>query len=72
MHKARSLACAYFFNSAYLYYNIPKSFKINLPKEDAITILSEEEYEKLKFLEQMTLDENRFNYDSILEYLKNF
>lgn len=70
MHKARSLANAYFFNSAYLYYNIPKRFEINLPKEEAIKIISEEEYDKLKFLEELTLDETRFNFDSIMDYFK--
>lgn len=70
MHKAQSLANAYFFNSAYLYYNIPKKFEINLPKEEAIKIISEEEYDKLKFLEELTLDETRLNFDSIMDYFK--
>ena len=70
MHKARSLANAYFFNSAYLYYNIPKRFEINLPKEEAIKIISEEEYDQLKFLEELTLDETRLNFDSIMDYFK--
>lgn len=70
MHKARSLACAYFFNSAYLYYNIPKRFQINLPEEEALKIISEEEFNQLKFLEIIANDESRLNYDSIMDYFK--
>ena len=71
MHKARALANAYFFNSAYIFYNIPRQFKLNLPKEEAIKIIDEKEYEKLKFLEQMAADERRLLFDNSIEYMSN-
>ena len=54
------------------YYNIPKRFEINLPKEEAIKIISEEEYDQLKFLEELTLDETRLSFDSIMDYFKDY
>ena len=71
MHKARALANAYFFNSAYIFYNIPRQFKLNLPIEEAIKIIDEKEYEKLKFLEQMAADERRLLFDNSIEYMSN-
>lgn len=41
MHKARCLANAYYF------WKLGKSFELNLPKEEAIKIIGEQEYNKL-------------------------
>jgi hypothetical protein len=53
MHKARALANAYYWNKA-LRIREPGSgrrFKIWLPEEDALKIISEDEWKLLKFLE---------------------
>lgn len=47
MHKARSLGNVYFWNKYYMKYNIPKVFLMHLPKEEALQIISEEEYQYL-------------------------
>lgn len=44
MHKARSLANAYYWNSYFNKYNLPLKFQINCPKEWAVSIIGEEEY----------------------------
>lgn len=44
MHKARVLANTYFWNQYYIKNNIPKRLKVNCPKEWALEIISEEEY----------------------------
>jgi len=51
MHKARSLANAYYWNKVYRIANPSARFKIWLPKEDALKIISEDEFALLKFLE---------------------
>lgn len=48
MHKATSLANVYYWNKK----GVP--FKMNLSKEDAIRIVGEEEYKRLKELEEQT------------------
>ena len=70
MHKARSLANAYFFNSAYVLYNIPNQFKLNLPEEEALKIISQEEYDNLKMLEELAGNPERLEYENIEAYLK--
>ena len=52
MHKARSLANAYFWNTWYCKTNSPKRFKIYCPDEWAIPIIGEEELKYLKNLER--------------------
>lgn len=47
MHKARSLANCYFWNTYYRRNNIEKRMKVHLPKEDALRFISEEEYNNL-------------------------
>ena len=47
MHKARSLANVYHWNMYYKKNNIPKKFKMNCPKEWALNIISEDEYNML-------------------------
>lgn len=50
MHKARSLANVYYWNKYYIKNNINKVFEMHCPKEWALKIVSEEEYEILKEL----------------------
>lgn len=47
MHKARSLANVYYWNKFYEKHNVPNVYENYLPKEDAISIIGEEEYNKL-------------------------
>ena len=47
MHKARSLANVYFWNRYYKKNNIDKKFKMYCPKEWALNIISQEEYDML-------------------------
>ena len=47
MHKARSLANVYFWNMYYKKNNIDKKFKMYCPKEWALNIISDEEYNML-------------------------
>lgn len=47
MHQAESLANVYYWNTLYKYLNINKQFKMNIPKEWALNIISEEEYDYL-------------------------
>lgn len=47
MHKARSLANVYFWNRLYKKMGYKKRFEMHLPKEDALKIISENEYDIL-------------------------
>lgn len=47
-HRARILANVYFWNKLYKRLNLSKSFPLNLDKETALRIISEEEYDMLK------------------------
>lgn len=47
MHKARSLANVYYWNMYYKKYNINRKFKMYCPKEWALKIISEDEYNML-------------------------
>lgn len=47
MHKARGLANVYYWNKVYRKNNEDKVFKLNLPKEDALKIIDEKEYDML-------------------------
>lgn len=51
MHKARSLANAYFWNLYYWKHNEIKRFKIWLPDEECLKIISQEELDLLKALQ---------------------
>ena len=51
MHKARVLANAYFWNKMYRIYEPHKRYKLNIPKEWALEIIDESEWQFLKFLE---------------------
>lgn len=50
MHQAASLANVYYWNSLYQKLNIDKIFELYLPKEKALQIISQEEYDLLKNL----------------------
>lgn len=52
MHKSRSLANAYYYNKGYKLLGESTRLKINLPKEEAIKIISEEEWQLLKQYEE--------------------
>lgn len=52
MHKARALANAYFWNKWYAKTNQSKVFKIHIPKEWALEIITENEWNMLKELEE--------------------
>ena len=47
MHRARSLANVYFWNKLYKQYNMNQKFKMWLPKELALQIIDENEYNRL-------------------------
>ena len=47
MHKARSLANVYYWNKWYKQNGIDKVFKMYLPKEEALKIINEQEYDML-------------------------
>ena len=47
MHKARGLANVYYWNKVYKKNNEDKIFKMHLPKNDALKIIDESEYETL-------------------------
>lgn len=47
MHKARSLANVYYWNKWYKLNGIDKVFKMYLPKEEALKIIDEQEYDML-------------------------
>lgn len=47
MHKARVMAASYFYNTIYRKYDQPDRFALNIPKEWAIPIVGEKEYEML-------------------------
>ena len=47
MHKAEALANVYYWNKLYHYLNIDKVFNCYLPKEEALKIISEDEYNYL-------------------------
>jgi radical SAM peptide maturase (CXXX-repeat target family) len=46
-HQARVMANCYYFNKLYKQLNIDKKFKLNIPKEWALQIVSEDEYNSL-------------------------
>ena len=52
MHKARALANVYYWNTLYKYLGINKIFKMHIPKEWALEIIDEEEYNYLKNLQE--------------------
>ena len=47
MHQAQALANVYYWNKLYQYLNIDKKFKMHIPKEWALNIIDEEEYNYL-------------------------
>ena len=51
MHKARSLANAYYYNKGYNLLNEKTRFIIHLPEEEALQIISKKEWEMLKHYE---------------------
>ena len=51
MHKAASLANVYYWNKYYRLHNINARFKMFLPKEEALKIISSSEYFLLRALE---------------------
>lgn len=52
MHRAKSLAIAYYWNKVYKKYNTNESCPVYLEKENALQIISEEEYNMLLELSQ--------------------
>ena len=57
MHKARALANAYYYNKGHYLMGEEKRFKINLPKEEALKIISNEDWNELKKYEGAKIDE---------------
>ena len=47
MHKAKVMATSYFYNTLYRKYNETKRFKLNIPKDWAVEIIGEDEYNYL-------------------------
>jgi len=47
MHKARVMATSYFYNTLYRKFDQPERFALNIPREWAIPIVGEKEYEML-------------------------
>ena len=58
MHKARALANVYYWNTYYRLKGMDKRMKMHCPKEWALNIISEEEYESL-----LKLSEEEKNYE---------
>lgn len=56
MHKAEALANAYYWNKFYLQENINKVFLMHIPKEWALEIISEDEFDMIKDLEKQCFD----------------
>lgn len=56
MHKARTLANVYFWNKLYQKHNLDKTYALNVPKEWALEIISEEEY---NFLSELSKEKNK-------------
>lgn len=52
MHKARALANVYFWNKVYKDFGVNKIFKNNLPKDECLKIIPEEEYNLLQKLQE--------------------
>lgn len=52
MHKARSLANAYYYNKGHYLLNEKERISIHLPKDDALQIIDEKEWNELKFYEE--------------------
>ena len=50
MHQARALANVYYWNTLYKYLGIDKQFKMHIPKEWALNIIDEQEYNYLQKL----------------------
>ena len=65
MHRARSLATVYYWNNVYKKGNEDKVFPLFLPKELALEIISEEEYNMLFELAGRTTPED--NYKEFVE-----
>ena len=64
MHKARALANAYHWNNFYLKRGYGEPFKMNIPKEWALEIIPEDEWNMLKSLEEEAFDKsNQFKND---------
>lgn len=57
MHKARALANAYYWNKGYILSHQNKRFKIWLPDEEALKIISQDELDMLKCLENFPVGE---------------
>jgi hypothetical protein len=47
MHKAEALANVYYWNTLYQYLGIDKTFEMHIPKEWALEIIDEDEYNML-------------------------
>lgn len=61
MHKVRTLANAYYFNSLSLIDKNTQPFKINLPEQDALSFITKEEYDSLKALEKEAFEKRSIN-----------
>ena len=58
MHKATALANSYYWNLFFLKHNIDEVFKIWLPDEDSLTLISQQELNFLKMLADPSLHKN--------------
>lgn len=56
MHKARVLANAYYWNKRRLVDNTLEPYPLNVPREWAVPIIGEEEYERLKSMSEVKYD----------------
>lgn len=52
MHKARALANAYYWNQLYRERGEKRRFKIHIPEDWALEIISKEEWQALKRMEE--------------------
>ena len=55
-HKARVLVCCYYYNKRFLKLKDVLPKQVNLPEEDALQIISKEEWDVLKKLEQEAIE----------------
>ena len=61
MHKARALANAYYWNSYYIKNDLPYRFNVNVPREWAVPIIGEEEYDMLlKMSDQEQMEKENY------------
>lgn len=68
MHKATGLGCVYYWNTYYKLHNIKKHYDMWCPKEWAVPIIGEEEYDKLAELTESLGGFVNYDKTSIHDY----